>query len=72
MTPQMKHEWVKLIASEDCSSNEKFESLLAFLSDWRNRLEYVGASIRDTPANQMTGQVGQWLGQDLWIEMSQV
>ncbi len=33
MTPQMKHEWVKLIASKECSSSEKFDSLLTFLGD---------------------------------------
>ena len=49
MPMQMKHEWVKLIASVDCSNSEKFDSLLAFLGDWRNRLEYLGASIRDAP-----------------------
>ena len=54
MIPQMKHEWVKLIASKECSSSEKFESLLTFLGDWRNRLEYVGARICDAPAKQLT------------------
>ena len=63
MIPQMKHEWVKLIASKECSSGEKFESLLTFLGDWRNRLEYVGARIRDAPAKQLTG-VGYTLHAD--------
>jgi len=47
MTREMKHEWVKLIASKPCTSSQKFNLLLAFLEDWRNRLEYMGASIRD-------------------------
>jgi len=47
MTREMKHEWVKLIASKQCTSSQKFNLLLAFLEDWRNRLEYMGASIRD-------------------------
>jgi hypothetical protein len=47
MTKDMRHEWVKLIASKQCTSSQKFNMLLAFLGDWRNRLEYMGASIRD-------------------------
>ena len=47
MTKEMKHEWVKLIASKSCTNSQKFNMLLGFLEDWRNRLEYMGASIRD-------------------------
>jgi len=47
MTKDMRHEWVKLIASKSCTSSQKFNSLIDFLGDWRNRLEYMGASIRD-------------------------
>lgn len=46
MTKDMKLEWVKLVASKQCSSSQKFSMLLVFLEDWRNRLEYMGASIR--------------------------
>ena len=63
MIPQMKHEWVNLITSKDCSSGEKFESLLTFLGDWRNRLEYVGARICDAPVKQLTN-VGSTLYTD--------
>ena len=48
MTKEMRHEWVKLIASKSLSSGHRFAMLLEFLQDWRNRLEYMGASIRDS------------------------
>ena len=48
MTKEMKHEWVKLIASKSLSSSQRFTVLLEFLQDWRNRLEYMGASIRES------------------------
>jgi hypothetical protein len=48
MTKEMRHEWVKLIASKSLSSGQRFAVLLEFLQDWRNRLEYMGASIRET------------------------
>lgn len=51
MTKDMKHEWVKLIASKSCTSSQKFNMLLGFLEDWRNRLEYMGASIRDSSSD---------------------
>ena len=46
MSSQMKHEWVRNIARFDCNSQTKFESLLQFLGDWKDRLEYSDASIR--------------------------
>lgn len=47
MKAEMMHEWVKLIASKHYSSRQKFTALLEFLQDWRTRLEYMGASIRE-------------------------
>ena len=38
---------MKLIASKPYTSSQKFSILLEFLQDWRNRLEYMGASIRE-------------------------
>ena len=54
MTKEMKVEWVKEIAGKPCtgkafSSRQKFTGLLEFLKGWRNRLEYMGASIREEP-----------------------
>ena len=48
MTKEMRHEWVKLIASKSLSSGQRFIVLLEFLQDWINRLEYMGVSIRKT------------------------
>ena len=52
MTKEMKFEWVKEIAGKPCtskafSSRQKFTGLMEFLKGWRNRLEYMGASIRE-------------------------
>jgi hypothetical protein len=54
MTKEMKVEWVKEIAGKPCtgkafSSQHKFTGLLEFLKGWRNRLEYMGASIHEEP-----------------------
>jgi len=49
MTTEMKNEWVKLIASKRFDSKQKFLTLLELLQDWRNRLEYLEASIREEP-----------------------
>ena len=49
MNPQMKHEWVRLIASKSYNSKQKFGALLEFLRDWRNRLEYIDEDIREEP-----------------------
>ena len=51
MMTEMKMEWVKLVASKGYASKEKFLTLLEFLRDWRNRLEYLGADIRTDPAS---------------------
>jgi len=62
MTKEMRHEWVKLIASKSLSSRQRFTVLLEFLQDWRNRLEYMGASIRKTfgdDSNQMNPTSGK-------------
>ena len=59
MTSQMKHEWVKLIASQSMDSKNKFIALLELLRDWRNRLEYMDASIREEPLYQGSGYVHQ-------------
>ena len=48
MSLQMKHEWVRCIAKYDCNSQDKFESLLQFLGEWKDMLEYSDASIRGT------------------------
>jgi len=56
MTKEMRHEWVKIVASKSLSSSQRFNALLTFLQDWRNRLEYMGASIRE-PADDQTGRV---------------
>ena len=48
MSSQMKHEWVRSIARYDCNSQDKFESLLQFLGEWKDMLEYSDASIRGT------------------------
>ena len=48
MSSQMKHEWVRNIARYDCNSQDKFESLLQFLGEWKDMLEYSDASIRGT------------------------
>ena len=50
MTQQMKMEWVKMIASKGCDSQQKFHRLLDFLKDWRNRIEYSSAEIREEEA----------------------
>ena len=53
MTKEMKSEWVREITSHPCTSSESYNSrsrfvgLIKFLQQWRNRLEYVGASIRE-------------------------
>jgi len=52
MSKDMKTEWVKEVASrpsasKSYSSKDKFTKLMDFLEIWRNRLEYVGASIRE-------------------------
>ena len=55
MTREMKNEWVKEIAShpstssQNYSSKARFVGLIDFLKNWRNRLEYMGASIREDP-----------------------
>ena len=49
LTTKMDDEWIKLIASKDLDSKQKFLLLFELLKDWRNRLEYRGAEIRDMP-----------------------
>jgi len=46
MSPQMRYEWVKLIASQHLDSVRKFGMLLLFLGEWRERLEYDDAAVR--------------------------
>ena len=46
MSPQMRYEWVKLIASKHLDSVRKFGMLLLFLGEWRERLEYDSADVR--------------------------
>ena len=41
MTQQVKMEWVKMIASKGCESQQKFHRLLDFLKDWRNQRIFV-------------------------------
>ena len=53
MTLEMKHEWVKLIASKGFDSQQKFLALLELLRDWRNRLEYMDANIREEPEHRI-------------------
>ena len=50
MSMQMKTEWVRWIEEGDIDqdSRVKFEALLDFLGKWRNRLEYLDASIRES------------------------
>lgn len=50
MTKQVKVEWVKLIASKAFDSEQKFFHLIEFLKDWRNRIEYSAADIRQEEA----------------------
>ena len=45
----IRHEWVKLVASKHMGSSEKFKMLMELLGDWRCRLEYASDSIRVTP-----------------------
>ena len=45
----IKSEWVKLIASKQLNSRQKFTALMNLLEDWRNRLEYVSDNIRVLP-----------------------
>ena len=49
MSSQMKHEWVRVISVQGCDSRLKFEILLEFLGDWRQRIEYMEASINSNP-----------------------
>ena len=46
MSPQMRYEWVKLIASKHLDSVRKFGMLLLFLGEWREQLEYDNADVR--------------------------
>ena len=55
MTNEMMHEWVKMVASKQLNSRQKFALLMEFLTDWRNRLEYMGASIREDPSLSRSG-----------------
>jgi len=48
MTNTMKEEWVKTIASKSIGSDGKFRLLMELLCDWRNRLEYMTSSVRNT------------------------
>ena len=50
----IRHEWVKLVASKQLNSKQKFEMLMDLLSDWRCRLEYSSDSIRITPERKDT------------------
>ena len=52
MILEMKHEWVKLIASKSVNILQKLCALLELLRDWRNRLEYMDANIREEPEYQ--------------------
>ncbi len=46
----IRHEWVKLVASKkELKSADKFILLMELLTDWRCRLEYASDSIRVTP-----------------------
>ena len=45
----IRHEWVKLVASKQLGSTAKFEMLLELLGDWKCRLEYASDSIRVAP-----------------------
>ena len=56
MSEQMKLEWVKMIASKTFDSYTKFSTLLDLLRDWRNRIEYLAADIREED-NRSTQQV---------------
>ena len=49
MPLDMKNEWVKAIVSKQLNSKQKFEELMELMRDWRNRLEYLSASIREVP-----------------------
>ena len=46
MSPQMRYEWIKLIASKHLGSVPKFHELMTFLAEWRERLEYDDAAVR--------------------------
>ena len=50
MSPKMKDEWVKIIASRSFDSQQAFYSLLELMKDWRNRLEYLASEIREEEA----------------------
>lgn len=64
MSPKMKDEWVKIIASRSFDSQQTFYSLLELMKDWRNRLEYVASEIREeeTSSTQHKGGVHQVVG----------
>ena len=46
MSPQMRYEWIKHIASLHLASVPKFHELMTFLAEWRERLEYDDAAVR--------------------------
>ena len=48
----IRQEWVKLVASKQLNSREKFIMLMDLLGDWRCRLEYSSDSIRVVPQTQ--------------------
>ena len=56
MSQQMKNEWIKLIASKAFDSGKKFLSLLEFVRDWRCRIEYALAEIREEEALHQSSQ----------------
>ena len=57
MPSNIHQEWVKLVASQQINSSQKFKLLLELLQDWKNRLEYSSDSIRVTVDNQNQGSV---------------
>ena len=46
MSDAMRHEWVRCISAIRCDSQAKFDALLKFLGNWKQRLEYLEANIR--------------------------
>ena len=47
MNAQMRYEWIKQVAGKAIASVGKFNRLREFLEEWRNRLEYDSAGIRE-------------------------
>lgn len=58
MTKEMENTWIERISSKTCTSPQRFKMLLEFLEDWRNRLEYKSAGIRESmPAESKDQEV---------------